>query len=85
MFHGMEPIFWRRAFRTPSALPEFISENCDVSMGECGDAMANGGRLGILVRVRGVLESLARRLVSRQVLLFPVLFGNAVGMRCNVV
>jgi hypothetical protein len=85
MFHGVEPIFLRRAFRTSSALPEFMGENCDVAMGECGDAMANGGPLGVLVRFRGVLEGLARRLVSRQVLLFAVLLGNAMGMRCNVV
>jgi hypothetical protein len=37
MFHGVEPIFLRRAFRTSPALPEFMGESRDVAMGECGD------------------------------------------------
>jgi hypothetical protein len=62
-----------------------MGEGCDVIVAECGDAMANGDRLSVLLSALGVLEGLAGRLVSGEVLPFSMLLGDAVGMRGNVV
>lgn len=80
----MEPIFLRRPVWTSSSLPEFIGEVCDVTVAECGDAMANGGRLSTLVSVLRVLEVMARRLVSGEVLPFSTLLADEVGVRGTV-
>jgi hypothetical protein len=75
-FRGMEPIFFGRSDRTASGLPEFISERSNVSMSECGEAMFIRGCLSILMTVWGVLPGLSRMLVSRQLILFSLLFAN---------
>ena len=80
-FHRVVPIFLRRSLWTASGLPEFASEGCDVLMPEWGDAMANRGRLSLLMSFLGVLEGLPRMLLSRQVILFSVLLSNTMGMR----
>lgn len=81
----MEPIFLRRSVRAASGLPEFIGDGRDVSMSECREAMFIRGRLSPLRRVRGILQGLPRMFVSRQVILFSVLFGNTMCVRGAVV
>lgn len=62
-----------------------MGEGRDVVMSElgysmCGDAVAGGRRLRIATRILRVLKGLPGQLVSRQVILFSVLFGNAMGV-----
>jgi hypothetical protein len=54
-------------------------------MPECGDAMANRGRLSLSVSFCGVLQGLPGMLLSRQVILFSVLLSHTVGVRGFVV
>ena len=82
----MEPIFLRRALWTASSLPEFLGEDCDVIVSECGDSPSNRSRLSLLMSFLGVLEGLPCMLLSSQVILFSLLLGsNTMGMRGNVV
>jgi|ERR1035437_1441675 hypothetical protein len=80
-FHGAEPIFFRRPFRTAPALPKFISE--------CGDVLLFGfvnGSVGAMpvllmlllclqVSLVGVLKALSGAFMSSQVIFFSVVFG----------
>jgi hypothetical protein len=54
-------------------------------MSECDDAMSIGGSLGMPMSLLGVLESLPRMLVSRQVVLFSLLLGHTMSMGGAVV
>ncbi len=56
-------------------------------MSECGDAMSNrrSRRLMVMESGRGVLQGLPRNLVSGQVILFPLLLGNTMGVRRAIV
>ncbi len=55
-------------------------------MSECGFAMSNRGSKGsIRMRLWGVLHSLPRMLMCRQIILFSPLLRNTVGVRCAVV
>jgi hypothetical protein len=64
----------------------FIGQGGDVSMPECGDAMSNRSRRWIvLMSVRGVLQRPPRNFVSGQVILFPLLLGNTMGVRRAIV
>ena len=84
MLRRLEPIFLRRSFGTPSSLPQFIREGCDVGVSECGDSVSNR-RLGRLpMRFGGMLLFLARVFVSGEMFLFSVLFGNAMGVRGQI-
>lgn len=56
----------------------------DVVVSECGDAMPNRSRLRLRMRLFSALQRLPRMLVSRQVLLFPLLLGNPMCM-CGAV
>jgi hypothetical protein len=80
----MKPILLRRSFRTTSGLPKLISESSDIGMSECGDAVRSG-RLRMLLGLLGVLLGLPGVLRSRQVLLFSMLFGDAVGVSGAIV
>jgi len=73
LFDRVKPIFIRRSFGTAANAPEFVSEGRDVIVSERGNAMR--GR-----SLRRVFEGLPRLLVSRQVVLFPVLFADTMGM-----
>ena len=51
-------------------------------MSECGDAMSNRGSLRRMpMIIRGVLVSLTRLFVSREVLLLSVLLADTMSMR----
>ena len=83
----MEPVFLRRSVWTASGLPVFVSQGFDLGMSECGNAMAecSNWRLLVLVSLRGVLQSLPRILMSREVFLFSVLLAGTMGVRRAVV
>jgi hypothetical protein len=53
-------------------------------MAECGDAVPNGGRMGIVMRILGMLPGLACLFVRSQVILLSILFGNAMRVRGGV-
>ena len=76
----MEPIFLRGSVGTASSLPQFMRERGNFRMSEGYDAMRSHGSLGLMIRVLGVLQDLPGMLMSRQVILFPVLFTDAVGV-----
>src|SRR5580700_9296049 len=84
LFGGMEPILLWRSFRTPSGLPKLVGESGDIGMPECGDAVCVSG-LRLRVGLLGVLLGLSGVLLCRQVLLFSMLFGDAVGVSGAVV
>ena len=73
LFDRAEPIFIRRSFGTAAGLPEFMSEGRDVIVSERGDAIR-------VSSLRRMFEGLPRLLVSCQVVLFPVLFADTMGM-----
>jgi hypothetical protein len=77
----MEPVFLRRSFRAASGLPKFTGAGSDVLMSKCGDAMANRNRMSLLMSFWGMLEGLPGMLLSSQVIFFPVLLANTVGVR----
>jgi hypothetical protein len=79
----MEPILLRRSFWTSSGVPQLISESGDVVMPKSGYAVS-GDSLSMIVRTLRVLQGLPGMLLSRQVILLPLLFGNAVRV-CGVV
>jgi hypothetical protein len=56
-------------------------------MSECGNAVSDcsSRRLMILTRLSGVLQSLPRMLVSRQIILFSLLLASPMGVRGTVV
>jgi len=54
-------------------------------MSECGDTMSDGSLRRLPMSFRGVLVSLTGLFMSRQVLLFPVLLGNAMGVPGDIV
>jgi hypothetical protein len=58
-----------------------MSEGSDVIVSERGDTVPTRSCLRMFVGVLGMLEGLLRMLVSRQVILLPLVFGNAMGMR----
>jgi hypothetical protein len=62
-------------------LPEFVSQDSNVIVAESGDAMSTRSCLRMFVSVLGMLESLLGKLASRQVILLPLLLGDAMGMR----
>jgi hypothetical protein len=62
-----------------------MGEGRDVSVSKCRDSMSNRSRLTTLMGFLGVLEGLARVLVSGQVILLPLLLRNPMGMRGTVV
>ena len=59
-----------------------MGEGFDLSVSEGGDAVSNAGcSWRMLIRVWGVLLSLARVLVSSQIILLSLMFASTVGMR----
>ena len=62
-----------------------MSEGRDVSVSEGGDSVSTGSRLSMLMSFLGMLEGLPRMLGSGQVILFALLLGYTMGMRCAVV
>jgi len=84
-FYCVGPIFFGRSFRTTPGGPERIRECRDFIVPKCGDAMAGRSRLRMPMRLFRVLEGLPRLLVSRQVLLLPVLLGGPMGVGGDVV
>jgi len=61
-----------------------MSESCNIVMPECGDPMPSRNRLNIRKRVVEVLEGMPRILVSRRMILFTLVLGNAMGMRSAI-
>lgn len=70
---------------TASRLPEFVSRARQVILTEGDDAMTGRGRLGVTMALLRVLECLPRMLMPGQMILFPVLFRDPMGMRGDVV
>ncbi len=61
-------------------MPECIRQICDVRMPECDNAVPGGSRSKKLMSFAGVLADQARMFLTRQVVLFSMLFANRVGM-----
>jgi hypothetical protein len=81
----MEPIFLGCPFGATSGLPEFMRKRCDFCMSECGDPMFRRSCLSLPVSVLRLLQGLPGMLVSRQVILLPMLLSHPMGMRGAVV
>ncbi len=50
-------------------------------MAERSDAMTNGGGLGVVMRILGMLQRLACLFMRRQVILLSILLGNPMRVR----
>ena len=85
LFGGMEPVFLGRSLRTAPFLPQFMCQCGDVVVPERGDTVADRGRLSMLVSSLGVLKRLPGMLLSGNVILVAVLFGNPMRMSGGVV
>jgi len=57
-----------------------MRERCNFCMSEGYDRMRSRGHLGLMIRVLGVLQDLPGMLMSFQVILFPVLLTDTVGV-----
>jgi hypothetical protein len=84
LFRGIEPILLGRTLWTPPGLPQLVGESGDLIVPE-GNRMSGGGRFGMLVSLVGLLQRQPGLFVSRQVILFALLFRNAMGMRGGIV
>jgi hypothetical protein len=77
--YGLEPVNIRRSLRAASGFPEIMRKSFDVSMSEGLDAVPTGSVRSM--RIARLLITLTGLLVSCQMFLLPVLFGNAMGVR----
>jgi hypothetical protein len=84
-FRGLEPVLLGRSVWTAPGLPVFVSQGGDVRMSEGGDAVSNRSWRLIMMDIWGVLQGLPRNLVSGQVILFPLLLGDTMGVRGAIV
>jgi hypothetical protein len=57
-----------------------MRERCNFRVSEGYDAVRTRGHLGLMIRVLGILQDLPGMLMSRQVILFPVLLTDTVGV-----
>jgi hypothetical protein len=80
LFDGMKPIFIRRSPRTAPRMPQLKREGRGLVMPEGRDAMSNRSCMTMFMGFRGVLVFLPGVLTPRQMLLFSVQLGNALGM-----
>jgi hypothetical protein len=86
LFGGMKPILLWGSFRAASRLPECKGQGRDIIVSECGDTVPGRSFQRMLMSISGMLEDLARLLVSGQVILLAVLLGSgAVSVRGSVV
>ena len=69
----MKPVFFRRSYRTPSRLPQLVSQRRDIVVSEWLDAVSGRGRLTMAMGVLRVFARLPRMFRSRQMVLLPVL------------
>jgi hypothetical protein len=78
--YGMKPVFFRRALRTASRLPQRMSQGCDVLVPKSRFAMGLHSvpvcLLGFLVSLLGVLESSPRAFLPGLVILFLMGFRS---------
>jgi hypothetical protein len=61
-----------------------MSEGGDLIMSECSYPVSDCSRLRMQMSILSMLEGLSCMFVSRQVILFPLLLGDIVGMGPNL-
>lgn len=80
LLHSLEPVNLRRPLRAAPSFPELVRKGFSLRVSEGCNAWLRRSCMRIPMRTACVLIGLAGLLVSGQMLLLVVLFGNAMGV-----
>jgi len=83
--HRAKPVLIGRTLRTASIRPEFMRQRFDLVMPKCNHAVSHRPGLRVPIGRAEMLRVQPRLLVPVQVILLPILLGDAIAMCCAVV